>query len=144
MIFDVHSHAWTPSQHFSETFRAQVRRARAGLVDDLEVRYAEYRATAPTDVRTIVFGGKARLSGLWVDDQHVAQYVAQDPERLVGFLSVDPTQEGWERELQVGHRELGLRGIKLLPMYAGFMPQHERLDPLWQFAVDYHLPVLLH
>jgi uncharacterized protein len=144
MIFDVHSHAWTPSQHFSETFRAQVRRARAGLVDDLEVRYAEYRATAPADVRTIVFGGKARLSGLWVDDQYVAQYVAQDPERLIGFLSVDPTQEGWERELQVGHRELGLRGIKLLPMYAGFMPQHERLDPLWQFAVDYHLPVLLH
>jgi uncharacterized protein len=144
MMFDVHSHAWIPSQHFADIFRAQVRRARAGLVDDLEVRYAEYRATAPADVRTIVFGGKARLSGLWVDDHYIAQYVAQDPERLVGFLSVDPTQEGWKRELRVGHEELGLRGIKLLPMYAGFLPQDERLDELWQYAVDHELPILLH
>jgi len=144
MIFDVHSHAWTPSRHFSETFREQTRRARSGLVDDLDVRYADYRAGAPADVRTIVFGGKARLSGVWVDDQHVARYVAQDPERLVGFLSVDPTQDGWEGELHVGHQELGLRGIKLLPMYAGFLPQHERLDALWQYAVDHQLPVLLH
>ena len=29
----------------------------------------------------------------------------------VGFLSVDPTQDGWEREMKVGHEELGLRGI---------------------------------
>jgi predicted TIM-barrel fold metal-dependent hydrolase len=144
MIFDVHSHTWTPSRHFSDAFRAQVRRARAGLVDDLDVRYADYRASAPADVRTIVFGGKARLSGLWVEDEYVAKYVAQDPERLVGFLSVDPTQEGWEGELQVGHEELGLRGIKLLPMYAGFLPQHERLDRLWQYAANHHLPVLLH
>lgn len=144
MIFDIHSHSWTPSLHFSESFRAQVRRARAGLVNDLEVRLAAYRDSAPTDTRTVVFGGKARLSGIWVDDQSVANFVAQDPDRLVGFLSVDPTQADWERDLRVGHQELGLRGIKLLPMYAGFMPQDERLHPLWQYAVDHRLPVLLH
>src|SRR5690606_31610991 len=62
----------------------------------------------------------------------------------VGFLSVDPTQEGWQRELQEGHRSLGLRGIKLMPMYAGFMPHEERLDFLWRYASDHALPVLLH
>ncbi|MCC7083560.1 MAG: amidohydrolase family protein [Pirellulales bacterium] len=144
MIYDIHSHAWTPSLHFSESFRAQVRRARAGLDDDLTVRYADYRATAPAETRTIVFGGKARLSGLWIDDQYVADYVAQDAQRLTGFLSVDPTQDGWQRELQLGHQELGLRGIKLLPMYAGFLPQDERLDPLWRYASQHQLPVLLH
>ena len=67
-----------------------------------------------------MFGGKARLSGVWVDDDYVARYAAAHPDTLIGFLSVDPTQPGWERELEDGHRRLGLRGVKLLPMYAGF------------------------
>ena len=29
-------------------------------------------------------------------------------------------------------------------MYAGFRPDEERLDPLWQYATDHALPVLLH
>jgi predicted TIM-barrel fold metal-dependent hydrolase len=59
-------------------------------------------------------------------------------------LSVDPTQSGWEREMEEGHRGLGLRGIKLLSMYAGFRPDEERLDPLWRYATKHQLPVLLH
>ena len=65
-------------------------------------------------------------------------------DRFFGFLSVDPTQLGWEDELRSGHQELGLRGIKLLPMYAGFRPSDSALDPLWEYATQHHLPVLLH
>ncbi|MEX2174325.1 MAG: amidohydrolase family protein [Pirellulaceae bacterium] len=144
MIVDVHSHAWAFPQHFSEDFRAQARRAKAGGEVDLSVRYEDYRATATHSVRTIVFGGKARLSGLWVDDQYVADYVAAHPHDLLGFLSLDPTQPGWEDELRLGHQELKLRGIKLMPMYAGFRPDDARLDPLWRYAQQHQLPVLLH
>ena len=144
MIIDVHSHAWRFPQDFSEDFIRQAQRARAGQPVDLAVRYEDYAATASVPVRTIVFGGKARLSGVWVDDAHVAAYVAQHPDTLIGYLSVDPTQDGWEREMQVGHEELGLRGIKLLPMYAGFSPDDEQLEPLWRYAAAHHLPVLLH
>lgn len=144
MIFDVHSHAWEYPRHFTDDFREQARRARAGVEVDLTVRYEDYRRTATPDTRTVVFGGKARLSGLWVDDRYVADYAAAHPESLVGFLSVDPTQEGWRRELEDGHKGLGLRGIKLLPMYAGFTPDDPRLDPLWDYATKHSLPVLLH
>ena len=144
MIVDVHSHAWRYPDHFSEDFRAQARRAKAGTEVDLSVRYEEYRRSASAADRTVVFGGKAKLSGLWVQDSYVAGYVAQDPERLIGFLSIDPTQPGWERELRDGHAGLGLRGIKLLPMYAGFRPDEERIDPLWNYAQQHRLPVLLH
>lgn len=144
MIVDVHSHAWEYPAHFGDDFRAQARRARAGVEVDLTVRYDEYRRAAPPDTRTVVFGGKARLSGVWVDDDYVAGYVAAHPDTLVGFLSVDPTQPGWERELEDGHRRLGLRGVKLLPMYAGFTPDDPRLDPLWAYATRHRLPVLLH
>ena len=56
----------------------------------------------------------------------------------------DSTQPGWESELRHGHETLGLRGIKLMPMYAGFTPDDERFDPLWSYAQQHHLPVLLH
>jgi uncharacterized protein len=144
MIIDVHSHAWEYPRHFGDDFRRQAKRARAGLEVDLTVRYDDYRWAAPAETRTVVFGGKARLSGVWVEDRYVADYEAAHPDTLIGFLSVDPTQDGWERELEEGHRGLGLRGIKLLPMYAGFRPDNERLDRLWRYATDHRLPVLLH
>src|SRR5688500_14609313 len=133
MIVDVHSHAWDYPGHFAESFRQQARRARAGVEVDLSVRLEDYQRQAATGTRTIVFGGKARLSGVWVDDRYVADYVAQSPGSLIGFLSVDPTQDNWERELRDGHQGLGLRGIKLLPMYAGFSPDDPRLDGLWRY-----------
>jgi predicted TIM-barrel fold metal-dependent hydrolase len=144
MLIDVHSHFWEYPTDFTDDFREQAKRARAGFEVDLTVRYEDYRAACRVPVRTIVFGGKARLSGVWVDDKRVANYVAAHPDTLIGFLSVDPTQPDWEKELRAGHEELGLRGIKLLPMYAGFSPADERLEPLWAYAAKHRLPVLLH
>jgi predicted TIM-barrel fold metal-dependent hydrolase len=145
VIIDVHSHTWEYPQHFNDEFRQQASRAKGGSEFDLTVTLDAYRSTGGSKAdRTIVFGGKAKLSGLWVDDEYVAQYVAADPDHLIGFLSVDPTQDGWQKEMEVGHQELGMRGIKLLSMYAGFYPSDERLDPLWQYATDHQLPVLLH
>lgn len=144
MIVDVHSHAWRYPEHFTEDFRRQAMRARAGQEVDLTVCYEEYRNSAPAETVSVVFGGKARLSGLWVEDQYIADYVAVDPRRLIGFMSLDPTVPGWEQEMCQGHLELGLRGIKLLPMYAGFSPDDHRLDPLWDYAQANGLPVLLH
>lgn len=144
MIVDVHSHAWRFPEDFGEDFIQQARRARPGHEVDLRVSYDAYCASAPPGTRTVVFGGKAKLSNLWVDDRVVAEYVSRHPDSLIGFLSIDPTQDGFERELHEGHEELGLKGIKLLPMYAGFSPDDERLDPLWHYAQRHGLPVLLH
>jgi len=144
MISDIHSHAWPFPAAFSKNFIEQASTAKAGETVDLTIRLEDYRAAAPPGTRTVVFGGKARLSGLWVDDQYVADYVAQDPEHLTGYLSVDPTQPGWEAEMRHGHEELGLSGVKLLPMYAGFGVDDSRLEPLWIYAEQQRLPVLLH
>lgn len=143
MIIDVHTHVFPDNSVFSDTFLAEASRARKEPID-LSTRYADYCATAPNVTATICFGGKAKLAGLWVDDRDVATYVQQDPARLLGFLSLDPTQPGWEAELEYGHQELGLCGIKLMPMYAGFFPQDSRLNPLWSYAQKHGLPVLLH
>ena len=45
MIIDVHSHAWEYPAHFSDDFRQQAKRAKAGVEMDLTVRYADYPFT---------------------------------------------------------------------------------------------------
>jgi predicted TIM-barrel fold metal-dependent hydrolase len=144
VIIDVHSHAWEYPRHFTDSFRRQAARARANGEVDLSVRYEAYRRTAPTETKTIVFGGKARLAGLWVEDGYVMEYVSHHPDNLIGFMALDPTQDGWGQEMHQGYEELGLRGIKLMPMYAGFRPDDSRLDLLWSYAQQNDLPVLLH
>ena len=123
MLIDVHSHYFRDPDHFSEDFTAQAKRGRN---IDLTVRWPEYARTAESASKTIVFGGKARLSGLWVPDKEVADYVRTAADRLIGFLSLDPTQPGWQDELEEGHGNLRLKGIKLMPMYAGFPPNSPR------------------
>jgi predicted TIM-barrel fold metal-dependent hydrolase len=141
MVVDVHSHYFRDPTHFSDEFASQ---AKKGRKVDFTVRWPEYAASATNASKTIVFGGKARLSGLWVPDREVADYVKAEPQRLVGFLSLDPTQPGWQDELEEGHQNLRLKGIKLMPMYAGFSPNSSELDHLWQYATRHGLPVLCH
>ena len=143
MIIDVHSHVWPSPSCFTAKFVAEASRMR-GRAPKLVTTYADYRASAKACEVTIVFGGKARLAGIWIDDADVAKYVKEAPNELIGFLSVDPTQPGWEDELRQGHQQLGLRGVKLLPMYAGFFPEDTTLDPFWEYAQKHALPVLLH
>jgi uncharacterized protein len=143
-VIDVHSHFWEYPKHFNDDFMMQAKRARGDVEVDLTVRWEDYRATAEACHKTIVFGGKAKLSGMWVPDKDVAAYVNQHPRELIGFLSVDPTQPGWEDELIEGHQDLKMSGIKLLSMYAGFCPNDRKLDHLWEYATRHGLPVLLH
>lgn len=143
MPVDVHSHYFLYPQHFSPEFVKESKRGRNYEID-LTVRWEEYAAGATAATHTIVFGGKAKLAGLWVPDSEIAAYAATQPDRLIGFLSLDPTQPNWQDELREGHQHLKLKGIKLMPMYAGFYPNSRDLDPLWAYAEKNHLPVLLH
>lgn len=142
MPIDVHVHVWLENS-FTSDFMNQARRMRKDGVVNLTTDPSVYWKHAPSQTRAIVFGGKARLSGLWVDDRDVANLVASDP-RYIGFLSVDPTQPGWEEDLRFSHQELGLRGIKLLPMYAGFAPNDPAISSLYSYAHRHHLPILFH
>jgi len=143
MLIDIHSHFFRSPEHFSKDFIEQVKRVNSGSFD-LNVRWDEYHAQASECDVTIVFGGKAALAGLWVPDEEVAKYTKTNACKTIGFLSVDLTQPGWQEELHHGHEDLKLKGIKLMPMYAGFSPNDRNFDYFWEYATLHHLPVLLH
>ncbi len=144
MIVDIHSHCWPNVNCFSQTFLTEFQRVRSTPANLLTPPGAYQASCGGEDVVAIVFGGKAKLSGIWVNDADVAAYVARDPKRFIGFMSLDPTQPGWAEEMHEGYERLKFRGIKIMPMYAGFYPQHDRVEPLWGYAKVHNLPVLLH
>lgn len=143
MIIDVHAHYRPTLEGLSPDFLAQAEKARGGPVN-LVTDYRDYWNNAPDDVKVVIFGGKARLSGFWQDDDSVAAMVERHPDRMIGFLSVDLAQPGWREDLERGHRQLKLRGVKLLPMYAGFYPNNTEYDDFWRYVTRHRLPVLLH
>lgn len=60
----------------------------------------------------------------------VAEFVAADPSRMVGFGTVSPRQRTAVAETERCFGELGMRGLKLHPWLQGFSMHERSLDPI--------------
>ena len=64
----------------------------------------------------------------------IADYVKQHPDKLEGWASVDPTQPDHLEQLDHCVNDLGLKGLKLGPVYQHFDPQDRTYWPLFKRA----------
>lgn len=140
---NVHTHTWNPGLHFDpETIRESD--LSRGYPLDLTVVFERFVADmAPFD-RVVVFGMKARLTGYWVPDDYVSRFVRLAPQKMIGFAGCDPTQPHYMEELTHAVEELGLQGVKMGPIYAGFDPRDPRCYPVYAYCCERGLPVLFH
>ncbi|MCU0522614.1 MAG: amidohydrolase family protein [Anaerolineae bacterium] len=140
---NVHTHAWAQALHFNLATVHEADLSR-GHPLDLTVQYDAFMADmAPFD-RVIVFGLKGLLTGYWVPDAYIADFVARAPGKLVGFASCDPTGPSYMDELTHSIEDLGLRGLKLGPIYAGFDPRDPRCAPVYDYCESRGLPIITH
>ncbi len=143
MIVDVHTHAWDVERHMTEEFVKQASIARTQPIS-MAVNFDDYmQAMAKVD-KAIVFGLKARLVGLYVPNEYIAQFVAKAPDKIIGFMSLDPTEPNFMDDFEHAYHDLKLKGIKLGPIYAGFDPRSRKLDALYAKAQKEGLPILFH
>lgn len=143
-MHNVHAHAWDPERHIAPATRAEADRARGGPMD-LSVDFDRFMVEeAAFFDKTIVFGLKARRTGYWVPDDYVADFVRRAPDKLLGFACCDPTQSGALDDLRHAVEGLGLVGVKMAPMYAGFDPRDARCDPIYHYCQQQRLPILFH
>lgn len=79
-----------------------------------------------------------------VRNDYVAAIARRYPDRFIAFGSVDP----WQGKMAIKEaercQELGLRGIKLLPMTQEFYPNDQRFYPLYQKIAQLGLLVMFH
>ena len=81
-------------------------------------------------------------------NDYVAAVVRADPDRFIGFASVNPAFRGVPAavaELRRAVQELGLSGAKLYPMYQHWSPADRDLAfPVYEAAGELGIPVMIH
>jgi hypothetical protein len=94
--------------------------------------------------KVIVFGLKAPYCGVDVPQELVAEFVGRHQDRFVGWCSVNPNDEDCVEQLEYNVNELGLRGLKVAPIYQNFDPQDPKHLPLFKKAEALDIPTIWH
>jgi len=79
------------------------------------------------------------------NNDEIASWVGQHPDKLVGFGSVNVHDSfAAVQEIKRCVEDLGLLGLKFHPPAQAFYPNDASLYPIWEACVRYKLPVLIH
>ncbi len=117
-----------------------------GAIFDLLQGY--YPATAhfillPVDMD---FMGAGTAPVPYLDQLERLRRLKDDPAhagRIHAFVAADPRRDGVTDLVKRYVDDYGFDGIKIYPAL-GFLPQDERLDPIYAYAVERDLPILTH
>ena len=142
-MYNIHSHAWDQTLHFAPETVRETDNSR-GFPLDLTVPFDDFMADMAPFERVVVFGLKGKLNGYWVPDDYLANFVAQAPDKLIGFAASDPTQPDYMEDLIYAIEVLKLRGLKLGPIYGGYDPRDRRCEPVYEYCQKHGLPILFH
>jgi len=140
---NIHTHAFEQALHIAPQTVRETDLSR-GYPLELTVRFEAFMQDMTPFEKVAVFGMKARLTGWWVPDEYIAEFVARAPNKLVGFASCDPTQPGYMKELRHAIETLRLVGLKLGPIYAGFDPRDPICNPIYAYCQERAVPILFH
>jgi len=143
VIIDVHTHLGEYPGHISEIFAEEARAAWGVNVRIGTTPEAHYAAVQGVD-RAIVIGLCAPRAGFVVPNDYVANYVSRDPDRLIGFGSVDPHDAGALDELERMKTDLGLRGCKMGPIYQDIDPLSAPFLRVCEALERLELPMIIH
>jgi predicted TIM-barrel fold metal-dependent hydrolase len=79
---------------------------------------------------------------VFVPNDYTAEQVALFPDRLKGYVLVDPIRDvqAAVREIDRCVTEFDFRAVKLLGSYLHFSPSDHRLDPIYEKCLEYDIP----
>ena len=141
MIVDVHTHLSTLEQ-WGPIFSGEFKRAYAGI--DLHATPERHYAAMSNVDKAIVFGINAKALKMSTPNDSIAAYARQYPDKIIGFMSIDPHEPDALDEIDRCVNELGLRGIKMSPVYQRYHPCDPRAERIHERAQALGLPILTH
>lgn len=160
MLFDTHTNLMWYPDHYSDEFVEfawEAKRAKMKLSQDVYFAGGASNAQNAFDSRpeqlleatkdadkVIVFGIKAPFCGINADQELIAQFVREHSDRFIGWCSVDPNDADCIDQLEYYITKLGLRGLKVSPIYQNWDPQDPKHLPLFKKAESLGIPVNIH
>ncbi len=145
-IIDTHAQLWTEEAIMAmpESMREGYLRTFGGNLPKIGDTIADMDAAGVARSVVVAVDAETRWD-YRVSNDLVAQAVAEHPDRLIGFASVDPHKGVLARkELRRAVEELNLRGLKLLPHLLELRPSDREMYPVYGEARDLGIPVLFH
>ncbi|MDE2840302.1 MAG: amidohydrolase family protein [Chloroflexota bacterium] len=142
MIVDVHSHMADGDLHITDEFKADLGESWKGTTIDAPPE-VHRQAVAAVDA-IIVFPLYAPYSGIVVPNEYVADYVRGAGDNVIGFASVDANDADAPDQLEHAAKNLGLRGLKIGPIYQNYDPLGEGALAMFAKAETLGLPVMWH
>jgi len=92
----------------------------------------------------VILAEAAPLTSGFVDSEFVTRFCA-DEKRMIPFASVNPMKDPNPPKTLVRLvKDLGVRGLKLLPPYQHFYPNEAGLYPLYERAQELEIPIMFH
>jgi predicted TIM-barrel fold metal-dependent hydrolase len=157
MIIDVHVHIFEKNAA-NKKFRDKILEHRKRILSEEDFKKFRFDGSvegliedmdqAGVDMAVCLAGDLAFLTqeepeaSFLRNSEYVAEAQAKFPNRIVGFFGIDPFRPGAVKLLEKGIRELGLKGVKLLPGW--FYPTDERVAPFMQKIEELGVPALFH
>jgi uncharacterized protein len=76
-------------------------------------------------------------------NEELAEWVAPHRDRLVPFATLNPNYPGWQRNLRLCHDEMGMKGLRLYPVYHDYKLTDATAGELIAAATEMGLPIQL-
>jgi predicted TIM-barrel fold metal-dependent hydrolase len=160
MLVDIHTNLFWYPDHLSEEFVESswaAKRAKMRLTGDVHCDVDDtswkhnfdcrpeqlLEATKACD-KVIVFAIQAPFTGITGSQEEVARFVREHADGFEGWCSVDPNDPACVEQLEYYVRKLGLRGLKLGPIYQNFNPADPKHLPLFRKAESLGIPINWH
>lgn len=144
MLIDIHTHVGEVGIHIGGAILDDMLRAWGNRATPLGCTLEQHwQDMAPVD-KAVVLAFQAPRIGFVVPNEYVSGYVRQHPDKLIGFASVDPNNKWAPYELERAVKDLGLRGLKIAPIYQHFDPNSNEAYAVYEAAQALKIPVLFH
>jgi len=144
MIVDCFTHTWDDGASLGRCLPAH-RRSNGSPGDHDGAGVGRHLAAAAPVDKSVVLGFKSRYLGAHISNEGVAAYVADHPDRLIGFAGIDPSDPKEAlADIDEAQRRFSMSGLAVAPAAQNFHPSDSRAMVVYADASRRRLPILFH
>ncbi len=145
MVVDIHTHV---EMRLCERERGHFGKV-PGYEDFLrsfteEMRFDKYWKAMESVGKAVIVNGRYEPDQPKSLNDEVAKIASAHAEKLIAFCAVMPDEEKPAEEVRRCITELGMKGVKLLPVLQRHPPHDRKYYPIYEAAQELQVPVVFH